>query len=107
MQCGDCGKTLRTSEDSPRGLFKSCPNCSGHTLDHHAYRRFPDEFGTTAARVGKDDPDGSQSWCEICRMKHLTNKNAVNPAPFTRCREVGEAELKFGKPTPPMKRRKA
>lgn len=101
MDCEYCARALRTSLDSTHGHYKTCPHCSGLTEHEHVFRKWPDEFGTTEARVDDLDVDGSQSWCRVCRADPQGN-----PAPFVSCHSVAEVEVSEGKPVPPSVRKR-
>jgi hypothetical protein len=101
VDCQSCGDRLRTSKDSPRGLFKTCPNCSGLNGREHMFRKWPEAFGTTEKRIREEDPDGSQSWCEHCRFRRDGAADGLVP-----CSTVGTVELNNAKPKAPTLRRR-
>lgn len=69
VRCSACGERLKTSRFSADERWKSCPRCSGAQGAEHVYRRYPDDFGTSAARQNESNPDGWQSHCAECRTK--------------------------------------
>jgi hypothetical protein len=70
MPCSHCGHALNKSLWN--GVYKSCPNCSRNGPEHIFYP-IDSHFGDTPRRVTSRNPDGDQSWCEVCR--------GGNPAP--------------------------
>ncbi|PKF77825.1 hypothetical protein CW749_20010 [Vibrio sp. vnigr-6D03] len=65
--CSCCGKKLNYSLRTPDGLFKSCPRCSSTNGEFHVFLPYPENFGTSGARVSDANPDGIQSHCIDCR----------------------------------------
>lgn len=100
VECQHCGEQLREQHYSPKRRFKTCPNCSGVNGSEHVYRKWPSEFGITDARRSDSNPDGAQSWCEVCRVTP-----EGNPAVYVTCSKVANVEISQGKPTPPQIRK--
>lgn len=68
-RCSACGDRLKKSRFSADERWKSCPRCSGAHGAQHVYRRYPDGFGTSAARQNESNPEGWQSHCVGCRAE--------------------------------------
>ncbi|AUZ72279.1 hypothetical protein EKN35_21625 [Enterobacter asburiae] len=66
-KCSCCGKVLNRGIWTADGKHKSCPLCSATHGVQHVFRRYPEDFGTTDARVTASNPDGAQSYCIDCR----------------------------------------
>lgn len=67
MNCSCCGKDLSISIRSADGTLKSCPRCSQTHGRMHVFRKYPEQFDTTPARITSNNPDGAQSHCISCR----------------------------------------
>lgn len=76
--CSCCGKPLNSAVWSADGCYKSCPLCSVTHGSQHVFRRYPEDFGTTEARVTVNNPDGAQSYCVDCRALHKGELSQVD-----------------------------
>lgn len=70
--CKICGRPLKESQWRENRNYKSCPKCSQDNGEVHVYYAFPEDFGTTEARVTLSNPEGAQSHCGICRNRANT-----------------------------------
>lgn len=67
MLCRHCENPLSIVQWSAAENWKSCPHCSTRDGSEHVFYRYPDKFGTTAARASHKHPEGPQSYCIACR----------------------------------------
>jgi phage FluMu protein Com len=67
MDCRSCRKALHRSQWAGGRTMKSCPRCSTEGGEEHVFHAYPEEFGTSEARVNGANPDGAQSYCAACR----------------------------------------
>jgi hypothetical protein len=47
--------------------WKACPRCSEDNGQVHVFLEYPEEFGTSDARITSENPDGAQSHCKAHR----------------------------------------
>ena len=78
MNCTCCSKDLSISIRSADGTLKSCPRCSQTHGKMHVFRKYPEQFDTTTARITANNPDGAQSHCISCRGEKAQAPSHVN-----------------------------
>ena len=73
-RCPCCSGKLNESITKIVGgnILKSCPLCSV-TKGEHVFFLRPDDFGVSDRRETERNPDGVQSYCEVCR--HIQRGN--------------------------------
>lgn len=72
MNCIFCQQPLNIAQTSNNGKYKSCPKCSTFNGREHVY--YPcNNFGYSDKRSTENNPDGIQSWCEVCRGRNTVN----------------------------------
>lgn len=88
MECTSCSKQLNKSIWSADGEYKSCPRCSQTHGSMHVFRKYPEKFDTTYARVTASNPDGAQSFCIPCRGEVAKAPSHVNFSEERMCNTV-------------------
>ena len=72
MSCTCCSNQLNSGmlkkrDSSTRERYKSCPHCTQANGSEHVFHKYPEQFGSTPARVTAKNPNGHQSYCKSCR----------------------------------------
>jgi hypothetical protein len=75
MDCSHCHQELHKA--LTEGKLKSCPHCSENQGEHIYYKL--EAFGLSEKRVNRNDAQGKQSWCILCR------KRSTEPRTGWRC----------------------